>query len=225
MFWLISVHFERFLLKPRKFTKDQKEFHTNYLFAKFNAFSTISNCKFSWKTKPFKNSLRFLSVRVMFRHYKEITQMGEGEVPQLPAVTKQGRSFTKIKVMNRDGSSFQGILSQLGTVLQEYKVILFLSDGLGHFYRPHPKDGEGIVFTGVCPSTPGGGEGAFHLHPIILPLVHVLSGVPQWLVPCPFLGIPHCLYCKVTSSFLFLFNPLLWSHSMTGKGPKLLLIL
>ena len=26
-----------------------------------------------------------------------------------------------------------------------------------HFYRPHPKDGEGNVFTGICPSTGGGG--------------------------------------------------------------------
>ena len=24
-------------------------------------------------------------------------------------------------------------------------------------YRPHPKDGEGTIFTGVCLSTPGGG--------------------------------------------------------------------
>ena len=28
---------------------------------------------------------------------------------------------------------------------------------LSSFYRPHPKDGGGTVFTGVCPSTPGGG--------------------------------------------------------------------
>ena len=27
-------------------------------------------------------------------------------------------------------------------------------------YRSHPKDGEGIVFTGVCPSTPTGGGGS-----------------------------------------------------------------
>ena len=25
------------------------------------------------------------------------------------------------------------------------------------YYRPHPNDGEGNVFTGVCPFTPGGG--------------------------------------------------------------------
>ena len=41
-------------------------------------------------------------------------------------------------------------------------------------YRPHPKDGEGTVFTGVCLFTPGG-QGVPHLHPVVLPLV-----------PCPF---------------------------------------
>ena len=29
--------------------------------------------------------------------------------------------------------------------------------GHQHCYRPQPKDGEGNVFTGVCPSTEGGG--------------------------------------------------------------------
>ena len=29
--------------------------------------------------------------------------------------------------------------------------------GMNH-YRPHPKDGEGTVFTGVCLSTLGGGS-------------------------------------------------------------------
>ena len=46
-------------------------------------------------------------------------------------------------------------------------------------YRPHPKDGEGTVFTGVCLSTPEWGGGGIHLHPIILPLA-----------PCPFWGVP-----------------------------------
>ena len=41
-----------------------------------------------------------------------------------------------------------------------------------HFYRPHPKDGEGTVFfTGVCLSTPGK-EGypspSFFLRPLVL---------------------------------------------------------
>ena len=26
-----------------------------------------------------------------------------------------------------------------------------------HYYRPHPKDGKGTVFTSVCQSTPGAG--------------------------------------------------------------------
>ena len=39
---------------------------------------------------------------------------------------------------------------------------------------------EGTLFTGVCLSTPGGGGGLPHLHPIILQLV-----------PCPFWGCPH----------------------------------
>ena len=48
-------------------------------------------------------------------------------------------------------------------------------------YRPHPKDGEDTVFTGVCPHPGGGGGGGEvpHLRPIILPLV-----------PCPFWGVP-----------------------------------
>ena len=29
---------------------------------------------------------------------------------------------------------------------------------LGFFYRPHPQDGEGTVFTGVYLSTGGGGS-------------------------------------------------------------------
>ena len=42
------------------------------------------------------------------------------------------------------------------------------------YYRPHPKDGEGNVFTGVCPSTPGGGG---------------VTPVPGSF-PGPFLGVP-----------------------------------
>ena len=30
---------------------------------------------------------------------------------------------------------------------------------MAYIYRPHPKDGEGTVFTGVCLSTPGWGGG------------------------------------------------------------------
>ena len=51
--------------------------------------------------------------------------MGNGDVVKLPAGTKQGRSFTAIKVMNGDGSGFQGVTSQQGTILQEHMVIIF----------------------------------------------------------------------------------------------------
>ena len=37
-------------------------------------------------------------------------------------------------------------------------------DSQGINYRPHPNDGEGYVFTGVCLLTEGGG-GLLHLHP------------------------------------------------------------
>ena len=43
----------------------------------------------------------------------------------------------------------------------------------GANYRPHPKGGEGTIFTGVCLFA----RGVLHIHPIILPLQ---------LVPCPF---------------------------------------
>ena len=59
--------------------------------------------------------------------------------------------------------------------------------GTDPFYHPHPKDGDGNSFSLSVKNTQR--EGVPHLHPIILQWSHVLSqGVPQWLVPGPFLG-------------------------------------
>ena len=70
---------------------------------------------------------------------------------------------------------------------------------LHHYYRPHPKDGEGTVFTGVCLSTLLGRGGVTHVHPAILPLVSCpFHGMPHLhpiivpLVPCPFQGVRQC---------------------------------
>ena len=69
------------------------------------------------------------------------------------------------------------------------------------YYRPHPKDGEGTVFTVVSLSTPKGGGGGCH-SPRFFP--RSLVPVPFWgylspryfprsLVPGPFWGrgVPH----------------------------------
>ena len=53
------------------------------------------------------------------------------------------------------------------------------------------RNGDGIVFTGVCLFT----RGVPHLHPIILPSNDPMSflGVPHCLIPCPFPGVHQTL--------------------------------
>ena len=41
--------------------------------------------------------------------------------------------------------------------VRPYKVSSVLTFFISHIYRPHPKDGEGTVFTGACLSTGVGG--------------------------------------------------------------------
>ena len=67
------------------------------------------------------------------------------------------------------------IENQIIWYLLNFSSLWWLSPNLSqtvkaNYYRPHPKDGKGTVFTGVCLSTPGKG------------------GVRRSLVPYPFPG-------------------------------------
>ena len=87
------------------------------------------------------------------------------------------------------------ILDAVEQLYGEARTIVFLTS-LSN-YRPHPKDGEGTVFTGVCLSTRGGTPshntftgpmsflGVPHLHPLMLPLDAPVTGprsLPRWEV-------------------------------------------